>query len=172
MQLFQGPLKKFESNTGKINVKSVFDENHLNCCFDQWALDKNSIIISDIHDGVKLTDESYTEIKIGIFARQLTLILKYSIAAINLIDNICVKILANTFDENIVILLSDLANICRKNKLSNFACRKIFSNDYLFNILIFVASIKNYDEFLEKEIEINLIFEILYQSKKKYFIFI
>jgi hypothetical protein len=171
MQLFQTGLKKYEANTEKIDVKSIFDENNLNCCFEQWALDSDSIIISEMNDGLQTKDENYQEIKIGIFARQLAFILKYSISIINLMDTICVKILANSIDENMVILLSDLANICGKNKLSNFACRKIFSNDYLFNILIFVASVKNFEEFLIKEIEINLICEILYKSKEIMFFF-
>ena len=164
MQLFQVPLKKYEASSEKIDVKSIFDENHLNCCFDQWALDNDSIIISELHDGLKTSEENYMEIKIGVFARQFALILKYSICVINLMDTICGKILANDFDESLVVLLCDLANICKKNKLSNFACRKIFSNDYLFNILIFISSIKTYEEYLIKEVEINLICEILYQS--------
>ena len=168
MQLFQVPLKKYEASTEKIDVKSVFDENHLNCCFDQWALDCDSILISKLHDGVKMTDENYLEIKIGVFARQLVLILKYSISIINVMDTICNRILANTFDENVVVLLSDLANISGKNKLANFASRKIFSNDYLFNILVFIISVKNYEEFLDKEVEINLICEILYKSNVFY----
>ena len=117
-----------------------------------------------MQDGQQMKDENYQEIKIGILAKQITFILKYSISIINIMDTICVKILANSIDENMVMLLSDLANICGKNKVSNFACRKIFSNDMLFNILVFVVSVKNFDEFLVKEIEINLICEILYKS--------
>ena len=165
MQLFQNGLKKYESSSGeKVDVKSMFDENSLNCCFEQWALDSDSIIISEMQDGQQMKDENYQEIKIGILAKQITFILKYSISIINIMDTICVKILANSIDENMVMLLSDLANICGKNKVSNFACRKIFSNDMLFNILVFVVSVKNFDEFLVKEIEINLICEILYKS--------
>lgn len=165
MQIFQTQLKKYEEINEKIDVKSLFDDNNLNSDFNFWPLDNDSLIISHSEEGNKMNEENYQEIKIGILARQITFILKYSISFINIIDNICVKILANNFDEDLVILLSDLVNLCRKNKLANFACRKIFENDYLFNIFIFLISVKSYEDYLEKEMEINLICEVFYLRK-------
>lgn len=169
MQVFQTQLKKYEESNEKIDVKLLFDENNLNCSFENWPLDKESHFGTNIFEGSKLNEENSQEIKIGVLARQLTYILKYSISFINIIDNICVKILANNFDEEIVILLSDFANLCRKNKLANFACRKILENDYLLNIFVFFISVKSYEDYIEKEIEINLICEIF--SLRNYFFF-
>lgn len=80
-------------------------------------------------------------------------------------DGICVKILSNNFDEDLVNLLSDLAKISGKNKISQYAARKMLSVDYLMNILLFIVNFKDDKEWEEREAEIMMIFEILYKGK-------
>lgn len=84
-----------------------------------------------------------------------------------MIDAVCVKILAGSFDENLVALLGDIARITCKNKISNYATRKILSNNYFFNILVFIINGKNEKELIDRESEIQLIFEIFFKVFKE-----
>ena len=142
----------------------AFTEDNMLGIFD-YCQDTHMNILNSIKDKFDTKQVSLKMVKTGIYARQLSATLKYVVHAINTIDHMCVKHMAEVYDETLLQDLTQLAHISNKNRVSNQALRALVINEFVMQLLVSIMSAKTVDEIINKSAEITLVCEIIYQSK-------
>ena len=161
LEYLQKDLKKHEANLPE-DFK-VFNEDNMFGIFDNCPNFEMNILngLKDIENGHRIPVKM---IRVGVFARQLSASLKYIVHAINAYDLICVRHMADNYDEVMLINLTQLARISNKNRISNQALRSLMINELFMQLLIAIMSAKNVEEVSDKSGEIAMAAEIIYQG--------
>lgn len=145
----------------------VYHEDNILGIFD-YGNEFDMNILNGIKENIDEKRFSKRLVRIGIFARQLSATLKYIIHATNCLDKICVRKMADDFDEVLLQNLSQIAHIATKNRISNQALRSMMQNDFVVHLLTSIMNAKTLEDVYFKNAEIALISEILYSSNKFY----
>ncbi len=163
LEYLQKDLKKFETLFPEHSQS--FNEDNIFGIFDNCPnMDMN--ILNSLKETSNTSHRfSNKMIRVGIFSRQLALTLKYIIHAINAIDLICVRQMADNYDEVMLINLTQVAHIANKNRISNQALRSLMINDYFMQLMVAIMSAKSAEEIVDKTGEIAMVAEIIYQGK-------
>jgi len=103
-------------------------------------------------------------LRIGIFARQFAATIKYIIHAINAFDLICARYMAQNYEEVVLVNLTQIAQIANKSRISNQALRSLMINDVFTQSLISIMASKTPEEVSEKNGEIAISADIIYQG--------
>jgi len=161
LEYLQKDLKKHEGNLPE--QMKVFNEDNMFGIFDNCPSHEMSILngLKDVENGHRIPVKM---IRVGIFARQLSATLKYIVHAINAVDLICVRQMADNYDEVMLINLTQLARISNKNRISNQALRSVMINEGFMQLMIAIMSSKNAQDVADKTGEIAMAAEIVYQG--------
>jgi len=162
LEYLQKDLKELEAQVPE--EMKAFHEDNMAGLFD-YCEEFEMNILNSIKDTLKGKNFSEKKVRLGILARQLSSTLKYIIHAINALDIICVKHMAEDYNEILLLNLTQIAHIVNKNRVSNQALKSLMVNDFVMQLLISIMASKNAEEVANKSAEITLAAEIIYQSK-------
>jgi hypothetical protein len=170
LEYHQQDLKRMEASLPE--EQRVYYEDNILGIFD-YGTDFDMNILNGVKENIDEKKFSKRLVRIGIFARQLSSTLKYIIHGTNCLDKICVRKMADDYDEVLVQNLSQIAHMATKNRISNQTLRSMMKNDFIVQLFTSIMSAKTFDEVYFKSAEIALICDILYSgNKKSYFLII
>lgn len=168
LEYLQKDLKAMESIYPE--EMKAFSEDNMLGIFD-YCEDFDMNILNSIKDITKEKRFSLNKARLGIFARQLSATLKYIVHTINSIDIICVKVMAEDYNEILLQNLTQIAYIANKNRISNQALRAVMINEFGMQLMVSIMSAKTPEEVSNKSAEIALASDIIYQGND-YFYFL
>lgn len=163
LEYHQQDLKRMEASLPE--DQRVYHEDNILGIFD-YGSEFDMSILNGIKENIDEKRFSKRLVRIGIFARQISTSLKYIVHATNCLDKICVRKMADDYDERLLQNLSQIAHIATKNRISNQALRSLMHNDFVVQLLTSVMTAKTFDDVYFKNAEIALISEILYSGNK------
>lgn len=142
-------------------LAKIYQEDNILGIFD-YGEDFEMNILKSVSEKMKDQKLNVKRVRLGLFAKQLSTTIKYIVHATNCIDKICVKKIAENYDEGLIQNLSQISHISAKNRISNHALRSVLINDFMMQIFTSIMQAKTPDEVSFKTAEIALISEILY----------
>lgn len=159
LDYLQQDLKKQEAEFPE--KMKMFSEENIFGIFD-YCQETDMNILNNLKeiDGQK---QNLKRLRIGIFARQLSATVKYIIHAINAFDLVCARYMAMNYEEVVLVNLTQIAQISNKSRISNQALRSLMINDVFTQILISIMASKTPEEVSEKNGEIAVAADIIYQ---------
>jgi len=162
LEYLQQNLKRIEQILPE--HKRIYTEDKMVGIFD-YGEDFEMNILNGLTEGLSDLNVDKKRIRIGIFARQLSYTLKYIVHSINCIDKICVRKMAEDYNEVLIQNLTQIAHLASKNRVANQALRSVMINDFVIQLFTSFIGAKTPDEVLDKAAEIALVSDILYNSK-------
>ena len=163
LDYLQNDLKTYETEN---SLESLYHEDSFLGLFEYGSNDTKINILNYANDYLPIDDQhKKNKIKIGLYARQLSLTIKYIATILKVIDRMYVKYMAFTYDKELINLLIEIAYISSKNRIAMNSLKCVLNNDYAMKLFVNLMNAKTIDDIIEKCGEIALILQILYNGK-------